>query len=261
VFFLLHAALVVAATGLWDDFQPLSIWPRLLVQGAVAMMDIQHTGGLTTLPLPAPADLSLAPFAGQALAAIWLVGVTNFFNFMDGLDGLAAGQAILTLAAVSAVTWPDSVALVAIIVAAATLGFLVRNWSPAKIFLGDVGSSFLGFLLAGLALAGSPSSRSSMFLLVATSLTLFLLDPVATLYVRFRRGDKLGEPHREHAYQQFVARDRPHGPAVARLLLAVLLLSIVAVLAYRWPALAWPSLAIAGAVFAIEWRLARAPTS
>jgi UDP-N-acetylmuramyl pentapeptide phosphotransferase/UDP-N-acetylglucosamine-1-phosphate transferase len=257
VFFLLHAALVVAAIGLWDDLQPLSIWSRLLVQGAAAIMVVQQTGGLTTLPLPPPADLVLAPLAGQILTVIWLVGVTNFFNFMDGLDGLAAGQAILTLAAVSAVTWPHTVAVVAIVIAAGSLGFLVRNWSPAKIFLGDVGSSFLGFLMAGLALGGPPSSRSSLLLLIATSLTLFLLDPVVTLYVRFRRGARLGQAHREHAYQRFVARDQPHGAAVIRLLLAVLVLSIVAGTAYRFPLLAWPSLGMAGAVFAIEWRLAR----
>jgi len=93
-------------------------------------------------------------------------------------------------------------------------------------------------------------------LLVATSLTLFLLDPVATLYVRFRRGARLGQAHREHAYQQFVRPGQRHSLAVGRLLLAAAAVSVIAVVAYQRPAWLPLSLAVAVVTFAVEWRLA-----
>ena len=96
--------------------------------------------------------------AGALLAVLWLVGVTNFFNFMDGVDGLAAGQAVISLGVLAWALWPRAAAgLSRSSSLAATAAFLPRNWSPAQIFLGDVGSSFLGFLLAGLPFAGPPA--------------------------------------------------------------------------------------------------------
>ena len=118
---------------------------------------------------------------------IWLVGVTNFFNFMDGLDGLAGGQALITLAVLVWALWPGPGAGVGIFVFAATAAFLCRNWSPARIFLGDAGSNFLGFLLAGLPLAAGAPERSRLVFVAAISLSLFLLDPIATLVARRRR--------------------------------------------------------------------------
>ena len=174
------AALAVAVVGLWDDVRGLGVWPRLAVQTIAAAIVVAFVGGVDRLPLPPPADVPLGPL-GSFVTVIWIVGVTNFFNFMDGLDGLAAGQALITLAAFACVVWPADAAGLAIVAAAASFAFLLRNWSPARIFLGDVGSAFLGFLLAALPLAAGESSRSPLVLLVWISLALFLLDPVATL--------------------------------------------------------------------------------
>ncbi|MGE5802054.1 MAG: hypothetical protein ACM358_07335, partial [Gemmatimonadota bacterium] len=194
--------------------------------------------------------------AGTALVVIWIVGVTNFFNFMDGVDGLAAGQAVISLGALTWALWPQPAAGFALIVLAATAAFLTRNWSPAKIFLGDVGSAFLGFLLASLPLAGPADARPQLVFLVAISMTLFLLDPVATLAVRGRKRATIGAAHRDHAYQQLVEPGRSHAAAVTALLGAGFVLSVLGGAAYRRPALAWPAVGVALVAFAVEWVVA-----
>lgn len=246
------AALLVAAVGLWDDLRSLGIGPRLAVQTVAAVLVVGGVGSLDRLPLPAPADVPLG-FIGSILAVVWIVGVTNFFNFMDGIDGLAAGQATISLGVLAYVLWPQPAAGFALTIAAATAGFLVRNWSPAKIFLGDVGSAFLGFLLASLPLAGPPEARPQLVWLVAISMTLFLLDPVATLVSRTRRRAAIGASHRDHAYQQFVEPGASHAAAVTALLAAGLVLGVFAGAAYLRPALAWPAVAVAVIAFGIEW--------
>jgi UDP-N-acetylmuramyl pentapeptide phosphotransferase/UDP-N-acetylglucosamine-1-phosphate transferase len=249
------AALAVAGVGLWDDVRGLGVWPRLVVQTIAAVAVVASVGSIDRLPLPPPADLPLGPL-GPFVTVLWIVGVTNFFNFMDGLDGLAAGQALITLAAFACVVWPANAAGLAIVAAAASLAFLWRNWSPARIFLGDVGSAFLGFLLAALPLAADGPARSPLVLLVWTSLALFLLDPIATLIARARRGAVVGASHREHAYQQFVAPSASHALVVTRLLTIAAGLSALAVAAAWYPVLAWPAVTAALAAFTIEWRLA-----
>lgn len=249
-------ATLVAAAGLWDDVAPLAPGARLVVQTTAAGIVVLVSGGLESLPLPPPLDVPLAPLLGVPLAIVWMVGVTNFFNFMDGADGLAGGQAVLTLGSVAFVLWPSTPAVVALAVVAATLAFLTRNWSPARIFLGDVGSGWLGFLMGGLPFTLLPGSREALVLLVAVSLTLFLTDPALTLFVRWSRGVRLTESHREHAYQRLFAPGESHG-RVVRLVLAVsAILSLFAVLAWYQPRAAWPVLACAALATLGEWRVA-----
>ena len=256
VWIVLAASTIVGLAGLVDDVRGLGILPRLTVQALAAGAVVATVGAFSLLPLPAPANVPLG-WLSPILTVVWLVGVTNFFNFMDGVDGLAGGQAVITLAAFAIVAWPSSAGAIALVAASATVGFLLRNWSPARIFLGDVGSAFLGFLMAALPLMPQVGgSNSLLVLMVATSLALFLLDPVATLVLRARQGAKLGASHRQHAYQQFVAVGASHAPVVTRLLLVTLGLSVVAIGAYWHDAVAWPAVAVAGSAFAIEWLLA-----
>jgi glycosyltransferase WbpL len=255
VWVLLGAAFVLAGLGLWDDVRTLGVWPRLFTQTLAAACVVAVLGGFERLPLPPPADVPLG-LAGAGLAVVWLVGVTNFFNFMDGVDGLAAGQAVISLGVLAWAIWPGPEAGVAIAVLAATAAFLIRNWSPARIFLGDVGSSFLGFLLAGLPFAAPPGTRSGLVFLVAISLTLFLLDPAATLVMRRRRRAVIGAAHRDHAYQQLVEPGAPHAAAVTVLLGVGVLLALLAALAYQRPLLGWPAVVVALAAFLIEWQVA-----
>jgi Fuc2NAc and GlcNAc transferase len=144
------------------------------------------------------------------------------------------------------------------LLAAATAAFIIRNWSPARIFLGDVGSLFLGFLLAALPFTGAVEERPRLVFLVTISMALFLLDPVATLVARSRRGERWGAAHREHAYQQLFDPDGSHRMAVTGLLAIGILLSMFGALAYRRVESSWVAIGAVVIAFATEWRLARA---
>lgn len=253
---ILGGALIVAVAGLWDDVRSIGPGPRLAAQVVAASIVVAVAGGMTHLPLPAPLDAPLGMF-GVVVALVWMVAVTNFYNFMDGADGLAGGQACLTFATLAVVLWPDSSAIVPVLVIAATSAFLRRNWAPAHLFLGDSGSGWLGFVLAAWAFAGPIGRRGDLVLLVATSMALFLLDPVVTLVRRWRHGARLTSPHREHAYQRLFAPGQSHAGVVSLLLAAGGLLSVVAVWAYWRPAWAWASLGCALCLFLGEWLVAQ----
>lgn len=253
----LAAALLVALTGLWDDLVQLSPSVRLAAQTTGAAIVVAGCGHLGVLPLPGGAMIELSAVPGSILAAVWIVAVTNFFNFMDGADGLAGGQALLTFGALALVAWPDAEAAVALLIVVATAVFLTRNWSPARIFLGDVGSGGLGFLLAALPFAvADGSTRGAVVVLVATSLALFLVDPLITLVRRFVRGARITESHREHVYQRLIAAGKPHAPVVAGMLLAAASLTLVGIWAYNRPDRMWLSLAWAAVVCVAEWVIA-----
>ena len=255
----LGAAVIVAGVGLWDDVTTLPAGPRFVAHTVAAALVVSVCGGFATLPLPPPLDLPVG-VAGSVLAVIWIVGVTNFFNFMDGADGLAAGQAAITLAALGYVMWPGPVAVVPVVATGAVLAFLLRNWSPARIFLGDVGSGWMGFLLAALPLA-APGGGQGLVWLVATSLALFLVDPTLTLVRRWRRGVPLTASHREHAYQRLFRPGATHAGPVTLLLLAGAVVTLPAVLAFELQRGLWASAAWAGCVCAGEWVVARRTTS
>ena len=204
-----------------DDLHGLSPATRMAAQAAAVAI------GLFALPA-APNDLRewLGPTADDVvLGFIWL-GWVNGFNFMDGIDGIAASEAaaigggLLLLAAIGSST-DATVAMLAAAILGAALGFLWWNWSPARIFLGDVGSVPLGyltgFLLIGLAQAG----RWKVALILPLY---FLADTTITLGRRLLRGERVWQPHRQHFYQQAVRRGRRHAAVVHRVIIADLLL-------------------------------------
>jgi Fuc2NAc and GlcNAc transferase len=252
---LLIGSVAIAAVGLIDDLRRAPAILRLLLHVLIATGVSAALGGVTNLPLPAPLDVPTGPLA-IPLGALWLASVTNFYNFMDGIDGLAAGQAAVSCFGVAIAAWSHDVVAFAIIVVASCAGFLVLNRPPAKIFLGDVGSTSIGFTLAGLALVAGPGQRSSAVFAVAVGLTLFLLDPVETLLRLARRGHRIGSAHRLHSYQ-VLARGY-HNPAAVTvaLLTAGLVLSVGGAVAFGKARLAWPVLVLGVGAFAVERYLA-----
>ena len=254
---ILLASLPVAAVGLWDDAWSIPPLPRLGVHVVSAAAVVWACGGLARVPLPPPADLALAG-VGPVAAMVWIVAVTNFFNFMDGADGLAGGQAAITFTALAWVLWPMPAAVFALLAAAAAAAFLLRNWAPAKIFLGDVGSGWLGFVLAAMPFAVPSGRRVAVVLLVATSLALFLIDPAVTLVRRWWRGERITASHREHAYQRLFDPRFVHARTVAALLVTSVGLTVLGVTAENSPAFAWAGVGAAGAAGAIEWAAAGA---
>ena len=202
----LLGALALAAIGWWDDLRGISPWPRLAVQiAAVALglwfmrplADGQFTGGL----LPQPFDALLA-----GLAWLWFV---NLFNFMDGIDGIAGSEAAsigfgLAVLALWFGGFGDldqlSLALVG-----AVLGFLYWNWHPARIFLGDVGSQSLGYLIGFLLLRAAGDGAWAAAIILPLY---FWVDATWTLLRRARAGENILAAHAQHFYQQSL-RTRP----------------------------------------------------
>lgn len=248
----LSGGVALAAIGLSDDRYGLSPLSRFVAQFAVAAAVVSSLGGLDRFPLPPPLDFALG-FLARPVAVLWIVAVVNFFNFLDGIDGLAAFQAIVTSGGIVMAAWDPFAVLLASALAGAAAGFLPFNWTPASVFLGDVGSYFLGFALAALPLTAPPDGRASAVFFVTLSLWLFLADATWTLIRRALRGERVHEAHREHLYQQ-LARRWGHARVTLSIGLASAALTAIALGAW-WsasPAWAWAALGFAAALFAAE---------
>ncbi|HEX6739043.1 MAG TPA: SDR family NAD(P)-dependent oxidoreductase [Vicinamibacteria bacterium] len=244
-------ALLVAAVALWDDRAGLPVLHRFACQIAAAGLVIAGTGGLTRLPLPSPLDLPLGPL-GAPLTVLWVVAVTNFFNFIDGIDGLAGLQAVVTGLAIALAGWDPAASLIGVAIAGACAGFLAYNWSPASIFMGDVGSHFLGYTFAVLPFLAPDGAQSSAVLFVAVSLWLFLADASFTFARRVARGERWYQPHREHLYQRIVDAGASHGQVALAIGVGSAVVSVAALLAWREGAPAWGALGLAVGLFAVE---------
>ena len=192
----------VALIGYWDDCLDLPIGVRLFVQlaaslGAVCCLGVFHS--LRTLlggsAVAAGALLLLA------LALVWLINLTNF---MDGIDGLAGTEAASVAIVCCAVTilahGAGTVALLFAVLATSAIGFLLWNWYPAKIFMGDVGSGFLGYCFGVLTLLAVMRHRLSLFVPIIL-LGVFIVDASFTLLKRMLGGERWYAPHRSHAFQ------------------------------------------------------------
>jgi Fuc2NAc and GlcNAc transferase len=244
---------VVGAVGAWDDRFGLSPLTRLGFHLAAAGGFVWATGGLARLPLPPPLDLALGPL-GNALAVLWVVAVINFYNFLDGIDGLAGLQAVVTGLGFALAGLDPLSALVGAALAGAAAGFLVYNWSPASIFMGDVGSGVLGYAFAALPFLAPDGTRPQAVLFAALSLWLFLADATFTLFRRAARGERLHEAHREHLYQRLVSSGWSHARVSAGMGLAAACLTAAALLAL-WsirPAARWAAVLLAVAAFSTE---------
>ncbi|MGO4323121.1 MraY family glycosyltransferase [Pseudomonas sp. KB_12] len=212
------AGALVAIVGFMDDHGHIAARWRLLGHFSAAIWALAWLEGLAPLNLfGVSVDLS---WIGHALAVFYLVWVLNLYNFMDGIDGIASVEAVSACLGASALyllsgftdlIWPP------LILAAAVLGFLFWNFPPAKIFMGDAGSGFLGIALGIMSLQAAWVSPA-LFWAWLILLGVFIVDATVTLTRRFLRGDKVYEAHRSHAYQfasRCYGRHRPVTLAVA----------------------------------------------
>ena len=215
---LLGAGGWVAVVGFLDDHGHIAARWRLLAHFGGATWALFWLGGLPPLQI-AGVNLNLGWF-GHIAAAFYLVWLLNLYNFMDGIDGIAGVEAITVCvggALLYAVLGQTGLALLPLLLAAASAGFLYWNFPPAKIFMGDAGSGFLGLVLGTLSLQAAwvaPQLLWSWLILLAV----FVVDATWTLMRRWVRGDKVYEAHRSHAYQYASRRHGRHLPVTVAVL-------------------------------------------
>ena len=210
---ILLAALLIAGLGLWDDIRPIPAALRLPVQLLVI-------GATIAIALPLPAVMTALAWTSPAalLFAVLLLGIgywVNLFNFMDGIDGLAGSEAIFMLLAplaLALLTGPAETSLLfwwPLSVAVAVGVFLTVNWQPARIFMGDVGSTFLGFLIAIFGLLEIAAGWVSWWELLILA-ACFVTDGTVTIVRRALQRESIITAHRRHAYQWLARRFASH---------------------------------------------------
>ncbi|MBY6205727.1 hypothetical protein [Halomonas denitrificans] len=250
--------LAIVALGFADDHRPLRVAIRLPVQLAVAAALVAAVGGVPVIEF---AGQSIGPWlAWTPLAVLAIVWMINLFNFMDGSDGLASGQAAfsgLVLALGFLDAGETGLGALAGALAAASLAFLFWNRPPARIFLGDSGSLTLGYVLAFLALAGTVTGSVSVWA-AAIAVSPFVIDATATLLARLVSGREWYTPHRDHAYQCLIRMGWSHARVLGALVVLDLAVVLPAfVLASKVPAWDAAIAACTGVMLLAIWSAAR----
>jgi UDP-N-acetylmuramyl pentapeptide phosphotransferase/UDP-N-acetylglucosamine-1-phosphate transferase len=199
------AALLVAAISLIDDWLSIHFGVRIVVHFTAAGVLIWDGFWLQSITVPGE-TWPLSDFLAIVLSLLFIVWMTNLYNFMDGMDGFAGGMTVIgfgTFAAFGWLTGAELFSALSLLVAAAAGGFLLFNFPPARIFMGDVGSSFLGFLAAAFMLW---ADRDGIFPLWTGVLLFspFIVDASVTLIMRIIRRERFWEAHKTHYYQRLV---------------------------------------------------------
>ena len=205
-------ALAIAAVSWLDDLKPLRNRVRFGVHLAAAAAATAVLGPVRMADFGSLGTFDLG-FAAWPLTLLWIVGMTNAFNFMDGIDGIAgitAAVAGVAIAAAAGCVGSEPVAAVSLAFAGASIGFLTCNWPPARIFMGDVGSAFCGFVIAVLPLLGGASATSQFATITAVAMWPFIFDTAFTLCRRTVKRENIFKAHRSHLYQRLVIAGWSH---------------------------------------------------
>lgn len=224
-------AIVVALVGFRDDVRAMPVPVRACLHLLAAAWCIYWIGFPSLNILGTVMDFGLAGHIFGVIALVWLL---NLYNFMDGIDGIAAGEAaFVCLSALWLSGWPAATGWDGIVwmVAGLSTGFLLINRPPAKVFMGDVGSGFLGLLLGILALAHDDVSVWSWLILLGY----FITDACLTITVRLIRGEKIYESHNLHAYQHLTRRIGGYRTLIIIMAVNFLWLLPMAYLAHIYP--------------------------
>jgi len=210
----LALGVLAGLVGLADDHLDLPAMAKFAGQLGVAGLFVWWVGPLQSAEIPFVGTIELGAL-GVAITIFWIVAFMNVFNFMDGVNGIAGGAALVGLgmfAFAAGAGGAGDAAVIALIIAAAAGGFLPANVIRAKLFMGDCGSHFLAFMIAALAVfAANASEAAASFYLLPTIFLPFIVDVAFTLAHRAMRGQNLLVAHREHIYQLILRRGASHG--------------------------------------------------
>jgi Fuc2NAc and GlcNAc transferase len=217
LYFALMVGVIISAVSYLDDLYELSAKVRLVAQTLVAILGLYFLGGLGSF------ELGLFSIENQLFTNIFaffmIIWFINLYNFLDGIDGYAGSEAIF-LGLAGFLLFSGSHFLVLVV---SVLGFLVWNWHKAKIFMGDVGSTLLGYNIAIFTLYYSNQENSNLWVWIVL-FGLFWFDATLTLYRRHKNGERLSQAHRKHAYQRLTQSGWAHDKVVLFSILVNLLL-------------------------------------
>jgi UDP-GlcNAc:undecaprenyl-phosphate GlcNAc-1-phosphate transferase len=209
VTFLVCGSLVLAL-GVYDDLRGANAWVKFAGLAGATVLFYFLGGRIEGLSIPFVGNVTLHPALGFLLTMVWVVGIANAFNLIDGVDGLATGSALfssLVLLIVSLIQGNAPVAVIALVLTGALAGFLRYNFNPASIFLGDSGSLFVGFSLAALSVIGS--QKASTAIAVAIPILAFglpMVDTSVAIARRFISGKPILQGDREHIHHMLLDR-------------------------------------------------------
>jgi UDP-GlcNAc:undecaprenyl-phosphate GlcNAc-1-phosphate transferase len=198
---ILFASLIMFGMGVFDDIKPIAPPPKFIIQLIAAGIAVYFGDLIKFFPWP---------IANIILTFVWLVGITNAINLLDNMDGLAGGVSMIAAGILSYFFWHEgnqALLIISLSLAGAIFGFLVFNFPPAKIFMGDSGSMFLGFTLAALAVARQRQA-SNVFAIMGVPILLFLLPIVDTTLVtitRLMRGQSPAQGGTDHTSHRLIA--------------------------------------------------------
>jgi UDP-N-acetylmuramyl pentapeptide phosphotransferase/UDP-N-acetylglucosamine-1-phosphate transferase len=227
-------AVMIAGISWLDDLYSIAFFWRLSIHVLAALLLIGTEGYWSEVNVGPGISFSLG-WLGIFVTTLWVVWVINAYNFMDGIDGIAGVQGLVASAAWALIAFRSSngIYVFLLIVFASQLAFIFHNWSPAKVFIGDVGSAYLGFTYAVMPLLiGKGSTANTGLLPVAAVLILwpFVFDTVLTMVRRASRGEMIWRAHREHLYQRLVIAGFSHSVVSAIYGLFAVITSAAAVL-------------------------------
>ena len=230
----LSGAVLISGVSWLDDLRSLPNRIRFSVHAIVSLILLAVIGYWSTVLLPGLGQLDLG-WLGILITFFWIVGLINAYNFMDGIDGIAGGQGVIAGLGWTVLGWLSHqhlVTVLGLLSVTCSLGFLGHNWPPARIFMGDVGSAFLGYTFAALPVI---AARNDPRLILPAILLLwpFIFDTVFTFFRRLLKGENVFEAHRSHLYQRL----------------------IIAGYGHRFVTLLYSGLASAGLVLALIWYL------
>lgn len=248
LFYALVSGLILVIIGILDDIFDLKPIIRIAGQVTSSILALVFIGGLNIFDLGFYQIHYLWPLTLFALIGIiWFI---NLYNFLDGIDGYAGMQGIFISLAFFFFTSSDYYLLLA----AATIGFLVWNWQPAKIFMGDVGSTLLGFNFAVFAIYEQNTNHIPLIIFLIIS-ALFWFDATFTLIRRFMKKEKLSQAHKKHAYQRVVQSGYSHQKTVIFALGINLILFSLALWSYSNQKLMLLALVIASAMLMLVTKI------
>ena len=227
---------IVALIGFWDDHNHIPARWRFLAHFIAAMLSLIILPALPHLPFfGVDIDLSVFGFLFYGITLVWLL---NLYNFMDGIDGIASVQAITMLLGAAIIIGDRQWSWLLILMGASVAGFLVWNWAPAKVFMGDSCSGYLGFTLGLLAIITSNEGIISIWSWLILY-SVFVVDATVTLFRRMVDGQVWYEAHRSHAYQICSRKLRSH----RKVTLSVLLVNAFWLFPIAWCASEWAYIA------------------